>query len=1212
MRKNIVLFVSWLLCVAWASGQPRQGGYWNAGTCLETFRPSPPPAGFTPKQIDVDGDGRMDGILSVTQDDIPVLWLDDDADMAQDAIEGDYVNDCLLIDRNKDGQYDFVVKWADLDGDGKADLQLVAEYPFSPTEDVWPQGLYMIVLDTDHDGVFNYIDWNRLRVESWRHYGISGFYPDYCGRSLFLKMHTATDRIGDLRKNWENPFLFYDPDGDGCSEMAVRLLDSPPAMKDKSLPNRQEFYQLTGKIDWVSIAVDLDNDATRGNEFDFDFTLGFSGEGFDYTDQVHALANMRGLPAADKFFPDPRIRQLTELLYPDHASAKNLIFNRGKWNRAFFVFDEDDDCGRWERVEFCDNADPFVAGRGKGGFDNHTQADPAGDRGEWDEDFSGGGKLYVSRFDGRLHLLGAESGIWRIDQDADCFQGWDRQFQRRDPARFATVHYADRDGNGFFDTIEYDLDSDAVYETVVELKDLGLDDRCPVIDPARLSYWDYVSLFERMSSSIWKNALDAVRYARFCGLPVDSYSYFLDARSKQERYYKGWWLAFYLYRDLEHHFVSRKDLPSAQAVAKAFFSGDWSPLLSWGPGKMDVSDPGHCFYDRDDLLRIQSSAKTVWGRQIVSKMERIVEDRLCHDLAVPVMEAGHGHFYVCPIHNQTFTFRWEYPTEHYCQACGKTWSGVGKYDWGWVNFVHLKNRQYMEACSYLYMIKGDAVYADRVRDMLKDYAVRYPGWMVHDAWRHYTESHSGKMFGQSLDEAVWFCTVCRAYDAVKDAIPDSDRAFIEKNLFSGAATLLLARRDFGNWQVWHNAAIASLGVILRDDSMIKTALDDPECGYHYLMAKHVNADGWWNEGSPIYHFYPLEAMVLTAEAVRCRGIDLYDKQLNGMFLAPLKGTYSDLSFPSHNDGWYGESLVAQSGLYEMACARLSEETFRSVLSQCYRSHRRHHCFALFNPFEIEPASLPFVQESHRFADAGFSLLRSGARTVGMKYGPHGGGHGHPDKLSISIHDGRSEIISDFGTSAYGAPDYTRWYRKTLAHNTVCVDGKDQEKVAGRFESFKARKDGGSVRASGDSLYRGVHMERSLDLKGDVLRDVFLCDSPEAHTYDYVLLFNAPPHLIGARESGPVEWTEEPYRQIKDVVRYLGGRSFKVEVDGASVEIVSGCDIEVYLGSASGIPPTNPSVKTDSGSEDRPVIQCHPLVIRTRGPKMEIKAKWHFR
>lgn len=59
--------------------------------------------------------------------------------------------------------------------------------------------------------------------------------------------------------------------------------------------------QLEGRIDWASLAVDIDNDNTTGNEFDFDFTIGFQGEGFDYTDQIHPVRNLRGMPEADCF-----------------------------------------------------------------------------------------------------------------------------------------------------------------------------------------------------------------------------------------------------------------------------------------------------------------------------------------------------------------------------------------------------------------------------------------------------------------------------------------------------------------------------------------------------------------------------------------------------------------------------------------------------------------------------------------------------------------------------------------------------------------------------------------------------------------------------------------------------------------------------------------------------------------------------------------------
>lgn len=240
---------------------------------------------------------------------------------------------CLLIDRNKDGIYggqgDLIIDWVDTDDDGKADMQIVIEYPKKNTGEVWPNGHYMIMRDLDKDNIFNYINWNDFSLRCWDKNGVCDFYEDYSGQTMFMKIHTSTYDIKDLRLNWENPFLFYDEDGDGLTEMAIRFVDSPK-IKDRSKPsNSYVNRQLEGRIDWVSMAVDLDNDNGPGNEFDFDFTIGFQGKGFDYTDQVHKVNNLRGMPEADKFFMDPRYRQLTEFLYPDHKSAKEMIFKRG-------------------------------------------------------------------------------------------------------------------------------------------------------------------------------------------------------------------------------------------------------------------------------------------------------------------------------------------------------------------------------------------------------------------------------------------------------------------------------------------------------------------------------------------------------------------------------------------------------------------------------------------------------------------------------------------------------------------------------------------------------------------------------------------------------------------------------------------------------------------------------------------------------------------
>ena len=552
-------------------------------SCIASFRMPLPPPGFKPKLEDLNGDGKPEAIYSMTGDSVPILWIDDDRDMKWTDIEGDMDNDCLLIDRNKDGIYggdgDLVIDWVDSDNDGKADLQIVMDYPAVHATEVWPNGHVMILLDTDKDNIFNYIDWNTYQIKSWNKSGRAAFYTDYSGQSAFTKMHVATYNMGDLRLNWENPFLFYDPDKDGLSEIAVRLLDSPSTKDEKASWNDYVNMQLEGVIDWVSISVDLDNDNAPGNDFDFDFTLGLRGGGFDYMDQVHVFKNMRGLPEADKFFMDPRWRQMDELIYPDHKNAFDLIFNRGKWESAHFVYDEDDDCHRWERVEFYEARDPFKVGAGNGGLDHNTQADAAGDRGEWDMDCSGKGNLYISPLDGRLHLYGAEWGCWRVDQNTEYYQGWDRLWINKNPKKFATVKYTDKNGNGFLDYVEYDMDGDGKFEIVFDLKALGIDYRAKLIDVSSFTYRDYTKMMKRMSDGIWERAQTAVRVAHKYGLNTSWYAWWIEALSMREKYHRGYWLQYYLFQDLMNYGLRIGDKDLQQKLVVAYCSGNWKSLL---------------------------------------------------------------------------------------------------------------------------------------------------------------------------------------------------------------------------------------------------------------------------------------------------------------------------------------------------------------------------------------------------------------------------------------------------------------------------------------------------------------------------------------------------------------------------------------------------------------------------------------------------------
>ena len=146
--------------------------------------------------------------------------------------------------------------------------------------------------------------------------------------------------------------------------------------------------------------------------------------------------------------------------------------------------------------------------------------------------------------------------------------------------------------------------------------------------------------------------------------------------------------------------------------------------------------------------------------------------------------------------------------------------------------------------------------------------------------------------------------------------------------------------------------------------------------------------------------------------------------------------------------------------------------------------------------------------SEVFPGAGHAILRSQGEarlSAAITFGPYGGFHGHFDKLSFVFFGHDKELGIDPGraaSQAYCLPIHTRWYKATLSHNTVLVDGPAQRPATGKLELFATTATHSAVLASCDAAYPGVSHRR------------LLCIAP-----NYLLVFDE----LTAKEPRRFDW-----------------------------------------------------------------------------------------
>lgn len=527
-------------------------------------------------RIDVTGDGSPD-LLERWWNGKRLRWFDETGSMTWNCVWGDMVNGALQVDLDGDGFYDgpldYNVKWADTDGDGIPDIQVFSKNPAPGSSSVFgkSRAVWYVTIDPENTGVLADIDWNNLSV-NWTRWSTPGNWrPNYHGNASFIKEHAPIWAVENPEFSWENPFHFHDFDGDGCSDMSIRIADNRKFFGPGN--NRLRF---DGIVDEAWISFDIDNDAGKDNEADYDLTLYFGGgAGIDYTEDAHEYPQLRAPDWVLPYYRHPEWRQQTRFVYLRREGALERLLG-ADWGHAYLTFDEDDDCARWERVEIYQPGDPYILRRGGGRGESmisNRQSDSLGDRGEWDMDFSGKGRLYRAEWDGKLHLLGAEHGAWTVDRNREycgAIHPNGKSSEKEAETVGEVVQYYDTNGNGFFDVITFDYNGDGVVDRTDNLLELGVGTEFPLLNVAELG-WNGLRLENiKAVNRSWRHAQRFYRLAFRFGLVNDEAHRLAKATSAGEKYQSAYWLRETLVRKL----LAEAPVATHSEILRAYYTHD--------------------------------------------------------------------------------------------------------------------------------------------------------------------------------------------------------------------------------------------------------------------------------------------------------------------------------------------------------------------------------------------------------------------------------------------------------------------------------------------------------------------------------------------------------------------------------------------------------------------------------------------------------------
>ncbi len=381
-------------------------------------------------------------------------------------------------------------------------------------------------------------------------------------------------------------------------------------------------------------------------------------------------------------------------------------------------------------------------------------------------------------------------------------------------------------------------------------------------------------------------------------------------------------------------------------------------------------------------------------------------------------------------------------------------------------------------------IDPKAEYLERLKSFVLDVCNPETGYIAVGAATTGVEVHEGGFFFN----LAAICDILYSQDDIfteqeKSNIEATMRAYLEKSKND------MAPNGIMNHQASSNAAAVTVSMFLQDEELFNYFVES-EGGMLDHIATGFMPDGWWFESTVNYSYLVADIYFRMAQIFQNNGMDLYHEKFPARAMEPdfhnAKSDFTGMKFAIwgpekpyrtlHDAALAYYPMMDESGVvvasndtgllppaifHELAYKEYGDKELAWVISKT----ERDSWISLFYGVGKLPKVKDPRTKSATQQNIGLTALRSqNKKRVGedqlqayVKYGSHGGWHGHFDRTSLQALDkyGHKFFSTEMCWFGYVSAQYKELVQTSAAHNMVIVDEMQQEALPSSQPLFYA-------------------------------------------------------------------------------------------------------------------------------------------------------------